>query len=306
MHDPNQDRLMVQRMTYFRVKHLRLPEAYVRFLEETLEPGGTLFLVECGLRWPTTRVGERHLFQFGALGGATPEEYLHGGPRVEDYLRRYNAPVRGWDPPEPDEERPEAEWGFEPALREDVQALARHRGWRLRRIVFDQPEDLSPLVADLYRWWYRRLGRPDGKLLVESFIVLEPHWALRTGAVPFWMVFNMEPSAAAVERYLDGADPPYAEIGLMLFSHGVDSVGLAPVERWRAILRRAPRGAFVGVDTRAYPQDFATFARYNPALRRRPGPRFPLPAPLRPDGLDAFLREAGDGHAVRWIDAPPT
>ena len=264
-----------------------------------------LFLVECGLGWPTTRVGERHFFQFGALGGATPDEYLRGGPRVEEYLRRYGS-RRRWDPPEPDGERPEAEWGFEPALRADAVALARRRGWRLRRIVFEQPEDLSPLVADLYRWWYRRLGRPDGRLLVASFVVLEPYWALRTGAVPFWMVFNMEPSAAALERYLDRADPPYAELGLMLFSHGVDSVGLAPVERWRAILRRAARSAFVGVDTRAYPQDFATFARYNPALRRRPGPRFPLPAPLTPVDLDAFLREAGDGHAVRWIDAPPT
>jgi hypothetical protein len=198
MHDPNQDRLMVQRMTYFRVKHLRLPEAYAQFLEETLEPGGTLFLVECGLRWPTTRVGERHLFQFGALGGATPAEYLHGGPRVEAYLRRYDSPRRRWDPPEPDGEHPEAEWGFEPALRADVEALARRRGWRLRRIVFDQPEDLSPLVADLHRWWYRRLGRPDGRLLVESFVLLDPYWALRTGAVPFWMVFNVEPSAAGL------------------------------------------------------------------------------------------------------------
>src|SRR5437868_4983855 len=34
MHDANQDRLMVQRMTYFRVKFLRLPEAYERFLQD--------------------------------------------------------------------------------------------------------------------------------------------------------------------------------------------------------------------------------------------------------------------------------
>src|SRR5947209_6146747 len=39
MHDANQDRLMVQRMTYFRIKRLRLGEAYQRFLEECLAPG---------------------------------------------------------------------------------------------------------------------------------------------------------------------------------------------------------------------------------------------------------------------------
>ena len=45
MHDANQDRLMVQRMTYFRIKRLRLGEAYERFLEECLAPGGNCGLV---------------------------------------------------------------------------------------------------------------------------------------------------------------------------------------------------------------------------------------------------------------------
>lgn len=302
MHDPNQDRLMVQRMTYFRVKHRELPQTYVRFLEETLEPGGTLFLVECGLRWPTIRAGERHVFQFGALGGATPDEYLHGGPRVDAYLRRHNSPRRYWDPPEPDDDHPEAEWGFDPALRPHVEALARRHGWRLRRIMFEQPEDPSPLVADLYRRWFRRLGRPDGRLLVESFVLMDPHRTLHQGLVPFWTVFNVEPSAAALERYLDQADPPYDEIDLMLFSHGVDSIGLASIKRWRSLLRRARRGRFVGVDQHAYPQDFGTVARYNPALRRLPGPRFTMPPPLTLTDLDVFLDESGDAYAVRWLD----
>ena len=38
--------------------------------------------------------------------------------------------------------------------------FARERGYRVRRIVFDEPEALSPLVADLYRWWYRSAGCP--------------------------------------------------------------------------------------------------------------------------------------------------
>jgi hypothetical protein len=63
---------------------------------------------------------------------------------VEEYLRRYGVPRRHWDPPEPDDERPETEWGFEPALREDVEGFARERGYRVRRIVFEEPERLSP------------------------------------------------------------------------------------------------------------------------------------------------------------------
>src|SRR5438128_1573383 len=158
MHDANQDRLMIRYMQYFRVKRRHLGETFTRFLEETLEPGATLFLVECGLSWPTTRIAERHVFQHGALGGATPEEYLHGSARVEAYLRRYRVPRRRWDAPRPDGSSPEAEWGFEPRLRDDVERLARRHGWRVRRLVFEQPEALSPLVAELYRWRSRERG----------------------------------------------------------------------------------------------------------------------------------------------------
>ncbi len=120
MHDPNQDRLSIAGMTYFRMKRLRLGETYERFLKNSLPSGGTIFLVECQRTWPTTQVGERHIFQFGALGGATPEEFFHGSERVAEYLERYQSYRRQWDPPVPNGERPEAEWGFEPALRDDV------------------------------------------------------------------------------------------------------------------------------------------------------------------------------------------
>ncbi|MBB4917238.1 hypothetical protein FHS44_004346 [Streptosporangium saharense] len=97
---------MIAGMTYFRVKWRRLPEAYRRFLEASPEPGATLVVVDCGPRRPVTRVGPRHVFQHGALGGATPQEYE---------VRRYGSPHRRWDYPPVDEESPEAEWGFEPS-----------------------------------------------------------------------------------------------------------------------------------------------------------------------------------------------
>jgi len=118
-------------------------------------------------------------------------------------------------------------------------------------------------------------------------------------SAPFWMVFNMEPSAEALECYLDGTDP-YDHIHLMLFSHGVDSVGLAPIERWRTILRRArKRATFVGVDERRFPRDFATFVRYHADIKKIPV-RYPRPGPMSLDGLDAFLEQAGDRYPVRW------
>ena len=38
---------MIQRMTYFRIKRLWLGPAYENFVRQNLEPGGTIFIVEC-------------------------------------------------------------------------------------------------------------------------------------------------------------------------------------------------------------------------------------------------------------------
>lgn len=303
MFDPNQDRLMLHKMTYFRVKLLRLTEAYKRFIEETLEPGGTLYLMECQRSYPTVRVSERHIFQFGALGGATPEEFYEGGERVERYLDHYNAHVRQWDAPEPDADRPEAEWGFEAALRDDVEQYVRYHGYGVKRIIFEEPEHLSPLVADLYRWWYRQRNIIASRLLVESFLLMEPHWALKTASVPFWMKFNMDPSAEWLEGYLDSADP-YDEIYMMLFAHGVDAVGLPPIERWQRILKRGrKRGEFLGVEEQRYPRDFGVYPRYYNELQEKIFSRYPMPGPLTQRQLQMFLDEQGELYPVTWKDA---
>ncbi|HWD58501.1 MAG TPA: hypothetical protein VG308_09500, partial [Stellaceae bacterium] len=89
MQDPNQDRLMLQTMSYFRLKHRRLPAPWRDALARWLPRGATLYVVDCRLRWPVTRLCERALFQFGAAGGATLDEYFHGGERVRAHFRRY-------------------------------------------------------------------------------------------------------------------------------------------------------------------------------------------------------------------------
>jgi hypothetical protein len=113
------------------------------------------------------------------------------------------------------------------------------------------------------------------------------------------MVFNKEPSLAALECYLDEVEP-FDDIALTLFSHGVDSVGLPSIERWAAVLDRARRGGrFVGVDSKAFPRDFAAFLRFHRDLTTIAS-RQPLPPPLTLAALDGFLRETGGRFAVEW------
>ena len=288
MHDPNQDRLMARRLAYFRVKRLRLGRTYQQFIADRLCEGGTIILADCGLRWPSTRVAERHLFQFGGFGGASATEYLEGSDRVAAFLARQNSPLRRWDPPEPDTDCPESEWGFEPALAEDVEQLARERGYRVVRLGFKEPDDLAAPVADLHRRWYAGSSGAAHRLLVESFVLLDPWLAVRTRSVPFWTTFPVERSALSLERYLDGTDS-YDEIRIALFAHGVSSIGVAPPARWRSALARARiDGAFLGTQPGAFPEDFAVFARFNRELRAIPE-RHPLPDPVSLAEAEAMI-----------------
>lgn len=300
---------MVQRLAYFRMKRRTLGHAYERFLLDHLAPGGTILLVETTVRWPVMRVGDRHLFQPGATGGIEPEEYLQGSERVREYLERYGSPHRRWEFGEPDDEAPEAEWGFEPALRDDVLRFAAAHGFRVERLVFEQPEDLSPPVADLYRWWYGERGLRPVRLLAESFILVEPTWAQRSGSAPYWCKFSTLPSVERLGRYLEDSGP-WEELMVMLFPHGTEGAGFADTGRWRELMQRAGAGRFLGVDETAFPRDFAGLRNYHRALVEV-GDRFPLPdRPLTLDTVRAFLADRrerlDDASSPVLADATPS
>jgi hypothetical protein len=297
MHDPNQDRLMIRHMTYFRVKGRRLSQAYRSFVADHLAPGAPLILVECTATWPTVAVGDRHRFQFGAVGGLSPDEYLQGSDRITRFLRQEGSDRDRWHAPAPDGESPEAEWGFEDRLGEDVHEYAEARGHPIMRLVLDDPVDLSPVVADVHRHWLQQRGRTVERLVAESFILMAPWWAPRTATVPFWLPFPVEPAAGALEQYLDDPRQDWVrQVIMMLFAHGIASVGHVDAPAWRRLLTERDL-VFAGVDTDAHPADFATYARYHRALRSSIAPPGEPPAPLGIDELRTAL--AASAGAVR-------
>ncbi len=61
-------------------------------------------------------------------------------------------------------------------------------------------------------------------------------------------------------------------MGTTVFEQGARPVGFAGIEQWNRCLAHARRsGFYIGVDTQAYPQDFATFVNYSRDLERRFG-----------------------------------
>lgn len=288
MQDPNQDRLMLSHIRYFRVKWRRMPPAYVAYLARTLPPGATLLVSDCQLRWPVTRLGDRHVFQFGGHGGLTPDGYRDSSAAVADFLSLNGSPRRSWSPPPADEDAPEAEWGLSSELLEDIARVAHRHGWRVQRLSFPEADDLSAPVADLHARWYESLDRPTDRLVVGSFGMLDPWTVLRIGAIPFWLEFPVEPAAAKLEAYLD-ATPPFAEILLTAFPHGIESIGLADGQRWKDLASRATgRGELLGVDARAFPRDLAAYLRFGAELAHLPRQAPPPALPLA--DAEAFLR----------------
>jgi hypothetical protein len=262
MHDPNQDSLSASQMAYFRIKWHALPLAYQRFLAQRLQPHAPIIVARDLSTWPVTRVADRHVFQFGAQGGMTPDQYqaLPGAPKA-------------------DEEVAEAEWGFADELLEHIRAYADKHDHPVVELRYRHPQDPAAAVADTYAAWLRRNDIEPQRLLVSSFIVLDPWQTIDTASVPYWTYFPTSQSAQALSDYLDGHT--FDEIDIMLFSHGTRSRGLAEVDRWEELANRGRRrGRLLAVERSAFPADFITFARYTPALRRLPRarrPQSPLP-----------------------------
>ncbi|ONI83164.1 hypothetical protein ALI144C_16815 [Actinosynnema sp. ALI-1.44] len=259
MHDANQDQLMIGQMAYFRVKRRALGAAYEAFLRERLAPDAPIIVLADSSTWPVTTVAERHVFQVGAQGGIRPQDYDRHGI-------------------EPDTDAPEAEWGFDAHLLDDVERLAAATGHPVHVVRYPDTHALSAPIADLHREWLGAAGVATDTLLVESFLLIDPVRTLRAGLVPLWTLFAVESAVDVTVNYLRSAAGRFGSVRIGLFPHGVRSAGIAEPGLWR---KRLPEVdvRFMGVDTSRYPADFAALVRYGSALRAMPRPPGPTPQP---------------------------
>nr|WP_157528125.1 hypothetical protein [Kibdelosporangium sp. MJ126-NF4]CEL17371.1 hypothetical protein [Kibdelosporangium sp. MJ126-NF4]CTQ91402.1 hypothetical protein [Kibdelosporangium sp. MJ126-NF4] len=260
MHDANQDRLMIGQMAYFRVKRRRLGTAYERFLLHRLEPGAPIIVLADESTWPVTTVDARHVFQVGAQGGIRPEDYDRHGVI-------------------PDAEAPEAEWGFDAMLLDDVARLGAEAGHPVHVVRYPNTHALSGPIADLHRTWLTEAGAAADRLLVESFLLIDPTRTIEAGLVPLWTVFPVESALRATQDYLRSSTAEYRSVHIGLFPHGVESRGIAGPARWRDGLGGVDV-EFLGVDVDRFPADFAALVRYGEELRRIPAQPAPAPGSL--------------------------
>jgi hypothetical protein len=276
MHDAAQDELMTARMAYFRTKWRELPHGYGDFLATRLAPGAPVILVEDTLRWPVTRVADRHWFQTGGVGGLTPA----------DYLSRPDAPAA-------DAEAPEAEWGADPDFVAAVRRWAADHDHPLVPLRYEHPQTAAhPVAGTIRRWLAEERGEPADRLLVPSFVLGDPWTTLNLGAVPFWTFFPVQSAVRALDDHL-GAAEPYREVDVLMFQHGAESPGVAHPEDFAAVIRRhgaEPR--LLALRPQESPHDIGSLGRYGPllaGLSRARRPWAPMPVAIALRGLSTMI-----------------
>jgi hypothetical protein len=275
MHDQLQDVLMAERMSYFRVKWRRLPEAYAHFVDNHLAADGTVVLINDHSRWPVTRIGPRYVFQAGGRGGTPPERYL-ARPHT----------------PTPDDDAAESEWGLHPDFCDHVRAWCSQRGYRYAEISYDGPQAPAAAVATVMRDWYRARGEPASRLVIPCFILGDPWQTICAAAVPFWLHFAVQPALQALDAYLDNTEP-YSDVNVFLFEHGTKSPGIAtPKEVAEVIRRHGARPHFDGLDPERFPHDIGTLGRYGRVFDQLPRARKPW-SPLAIEDALRGLAHAG-------------
>jgi hypothetical protein len=258
MHDQLQDVLMAERMSYFRVKWRRLPDAYANFVEDHLAPDGTVVLVNDSSSWPVTRVSPRHVFQAGGRGGTPPEGYL---------ARSHT--------PQPNDEAAESEWGLDSAFRESVQAWCGQHGYRYAEIGYVGPQAPAAAVATVMRDWYRARGEPASRLVVPCFILCDPWQTICAAAVPYWIHFAVQPALQGLDEYLDKAGP-LPDVNVFLFEHGAESPGIAGPDQFRAVINQHGATAHLdGLKAGRFPHDIGTLGRYGRVFDQLPRARHP-------------------------------
>ena len=145
---------------------------------------------------------------------------------------------------------------------------------------------------------------PTGRLLVSSFLLMDPLLAMRTGHVPYWALFGSRPSLDRLAGYLAGTQP-YDDIRLTVFPHGMDSIGLPGIGEWQQVLGHARQhGELVAVEPRHYPRHFRALTGFHRELSRLP--RTPALPPLAWDTACDYLARHAAAHDVSFRVAHPS
>jgi hypothetical protein len=249
------------------MKLLDLPEPYVAFIQRHLRPGGTLLFMDCHFSWGQYRVGRRHYFQVGGLGGIADTEWVQGSPQVQQFLAAHGRRDQtAWALPFPWLSTAESEWGTLPPLRAAVEKFAAEHGYRWRVLHGNHPEDFSRLAFfAAYQAALNAEQEPAG-VLVDCFTQTSPTAAIQAGLLPLWLPYNCVDSLDFLCRMAQSF-PPGKPVLLAPVPSFAPAWDVARAEDWQAACGPEAGVTWIGASPAAYPVDLAGWFRLQPELQ---------------------------------------
>ena len=276
-YDPVHDEWMTRYVNHLRFKLVGLPQTYVEFIRQRLQPGGAICFLDCQASWLRYRLGERSIFQVGGWGGISAQEYLEGSQRIRQYGHRIGLRHLDWRLPDlPLESGPESEWGSEAGLGQALQEFCAREGYQFVRISLPEPHDFSRLAFFAARQALIDQGRQPAGVLVEMFSQFDATSALQGGLLPLWLVFNTLDSLNFLEE-MSPEFPPGCPVFFSPLSTFTFTPDLVPWSRWEKALQGLDWHN-VGARSSHYPADARALVGWQAPLQSwvKDRPRLPL------------------------------
>lgn len=290
-YDPVHDRFLIRRLVFVRLKYLSMPQAYVDFLLNRLEPGSPVILLDCRYQWPRAEVSERCFYQLGGLGDVPAMDYLEEPPYLKTYREEWGGKSdSGWMVDYPFAEGPESEWGSTGNFLDEAFIAASELGHLPVRVVHSHPGELSGKVFRLYLNCATEQYRIQD-VYIASFTHTEPKFPLTSGKLPLWVPFitrdSLNLACDVLEEWwkITGRTTPDGTAWVSLhpsFCSPPDIIGL---DEWESRLSKYFRDVkFPGIDPEKYPADLGSYVMMHPALvkitedEKYPGTAFKKPS----------------------------
>jgi hypothetical protein len=247
-YDPVHDRWLISSLNHIRLKLLSLPEAYRRFITARLRPGGAIIFVDCASTWRQYRIGPRHTFQVGGLGGLSDQDFLDR-----------------WSLDFPLETQPESEWGTLPELSEGLEQLAREYRYRFVLLRGPSPEWFAACAHDLWSHLFERASLEPQGTLIEMFTCVNPAAVRAASLIPLWLPWNCTDSLAFLNQMTARFDRNQPVLLMLLpnFSLTPDTVSW---DEWASALSGFD-ARLLGQRRRLFPSDPAGLWRAGEGLR---------------------------------------
>lgn len=235
-YDPVHDGWLVKRVNHLRLKLIALPEEYKTFLREKLIPGGDIVYLEGQASWMRFRTGRNNVFQVGGWGDISPDEFIHGSPRLTKFAKQEKLRFSNWFlDGYPLEEGPESEWGSENGLGEALKDFCDQEGFKFLKISYKDPNCFSKLAFNAKKQILEDAGLEPEGIVIETFSQFST-MIDQTTLLPLWLIFNTKDSLRFLNEMTDEfpLDLPVFFSGLSTFSRTPDIV---PFPEWMQALK---------------------------------------------------------------------